>query len=49
MYTQVFTRPDIAFVISVLRRYLSKPSVAHWQMAKQVIMYLQGTKYHMLT
>ena len=49
MYAQVCTRPDIAFVISVLGRYLSKPGVAHWQAAKRVMRYLQGTKDYMLT
>ena len=44
MYTQVCIRPDIAFAISVRGRYLSKPGVVHWQAAKRVMRYLQGTK-----
>ena len=29
MYAQVFTRPDITFVIGMLGRYLSYPSQSH--------------------
>ena len=29
MYAQVFTRPDIAFVVGVLGRYLSDPGQSH--------------------
>ena len=30
MYAQVCTRPDIAFVVSVLGRYLVNPGVEPW-------------------
>lgn len=30
VYTQVYTRPDIDFAISVLSRYQSNPSFKHW-------------------
>ena len=49
MYAQVCTRPDIAFVVNVLGRYLSNPGLPHWQAAKRVMRYLQGTKDYMLT
>ena len=49
MYAQVYTRPDFAFVVSVLGRYLSDPRLSHWSAAKKVIRYLQGTKDLMLT
>ncbi|RDX87508.1 hypothetical protein CR513_31010, partial [Mucuna pruriens] len=49
MYAQVCTHPDIAFVISVLGRYLSKLGMDYWQAAKHVMRYLQGTKEHLLT
>ena len=48
-YSQVFTRLDIAFVISLLGRYLSDPGQSHWKVAKKVLRYLQGTKDLMLT
>ncbi|RVW51428.1 Retrovirus-related Pol polyprotein from transposon TNT 1-94 [Vitis vinifera] len=49
MYAQVCTRPDIAFVVGMLGRYLSNPGSQHWKTAKKVLRYLQGTKDLMLT
>ncbi|RVW73223.1 Retrovirus-related Pol polyprotein from transposon TNT 1-94 [Vitis vinifera] len=49
MYAQVCTRPDIAFVVGMLERYLSNPGSQHWKTAKKVLRYLQGTKDLMLT
>ena len=46
MYAQVCTRPDIAFIVGVLGRYLSNPKQAH--SAKKVMRYLQRTKDYML-
>ena len=48
MYSQVCTRPDIAFVVGVLGRYQSNPGLDHWRAAKKVMRYLQGTKDYML-
>lgn len=36
MYTQVCTRPDLAFTISVLGRFQSNPGEAHWNTRKRV-------------
>ena len=41
MYAQVCTRPDIAFIVGVLGRYLSNLGQAHWVVAKKVMRYLQ--------
>ncbi|WKA01867.1 hypothetical protein VitviT2T_020119 [Vitis vinifera] len=49
MYAQVCIRPDIAFVVGMLGRYLSNPGSQHWKAAKKVLRYLQGTKDLMLT
>ncbi|KAK6123908.1 hypothetical protein DH2020_042351 [Rehmannia glutinosa] len=49
MYAQVCTRPDIAFVVGMLGRYLSNPGMDHWKAAKRVMRYLQRTKDYMLT
>ena len=49
MYAQVCTRPDIAFIVGVLGRYLSNPGVDHWKAAKRVMRYLKRTKDYMLT
>ncbi|CAL8992142.1 unnamed protein product, partial [Prunus brigantina] len=44
MYAQVYTRPDIAFPISVLGRFQSNLGQAHWVPGKKVMRYLQRTK-----
>jgi len=33
-YTQVCTRPDIAFVVGFLGKYLSNPGMQHWKTAR---------------
>src|SRR4051812_13531903 len=47
MYAQVCTRPDLAFIVGMLSRYLSNPGVDHWRAAKRVFRYLQRTKDYM--
>ena len=49
MYAQVCPRPDIAFVVGMLGKYLSDPDQSHWKAAKKVLRYLQDTKDLMLT
>lgn len=49
MYGHTCTRPDISFVVGMLGRYQSNPSLDHWKAAKKVLRYLQGTKDHMLS
>ena len=49
MYAQVCTRPDIAYIVGVLGRYLSNPGMDHWKAVKWVMRYLQRTKHYMLT
>jgi hypothetical protein len=43
MYAMVCTRPDIAHVVGVLSRYMSKPGKEHWTTVKRVFRYLCGT------
>jgi hypothetical protein len=43
MYAMVFTRSDIAQVVGVLSRYMSKPGKEHWTTVKRVFRYLRGT------
>jgi hypothetical protein len=40
MYLAVATRPDLAYSVSALTRFMSKPTLAHWQAAKGVVRYL---------
>ncbi|XP_034695764.1 secreted RxLR effector protein 161-like [Vitis riparia] len=49
MYAQVYTRPDIAYVVGMLGRYQSNPGIDHWKAVKKVLRYLQETKDYMLT
>ena len=48
MYAQVCTRPNIAYVVGMLGRYQSNPSIDHWKAVKKVLRYLQGTKDYRL-
>ena len=43
LYLTVNTRPDLAFAVGVLSRFVSKPSEVHWKAAKRVLRYLAGT------
>lgn len=43
MYLMVCTRPDIAYIVGVLSRYLENPSEMHWQGVKRVLKYIKGT------
>jgi len=43
MYAMVCTRPDIAHVVGVLSRFMSKPRKDHWIVVKQIFRYLCGT------
>eukprot|EP00253_Pinus_taeda_P024921 PITA_24921 len=43
MYAMVCTRPDIAHVVGVLSRFMSKPRKEHWTTVKRVFRYLRGT------
>ncbi|KAL9263015.1 Retrovirus-related Pol polyprotein from transposon TNT 1-94-like protein [Drosera capensis] len=49
MYAKVCTRPDLAYIVGILDRYLSNPGIDHWKVAKRVMRYLQRTKDYMLT
>ena len=40
MYVQIYTRPDIAFSISLLGRYQSNPGMDHWRAAKKFLRHL---------
>ena len=44
IYLMTCTRPDICYVVSVLSQYMAKPTMAHLNLAKNVLKYLKGTK-----
>jgi hypothetical protein len=37
------TRPDLAFAVSVVNRYLHNPGRKHWNVVKRILRYLKGT------
>ena len=43
MYALVCTRPDIAFAVGVVSRFLSNPGKEHWAAVKWILRYLRGT------
>ncbi|KAK4388605.1 Retrovirus-related Pol polyprotein from transposon TNT 1-94 [Sesamum angolense] len=43
MYLMVSTRPDIAYVVSCLSRYMSNAGLPHWEALKWLLMYLNGS------
>jgi hypothetical protein len=43
MYAMVCTRLEIAHVVGVLSRYMSKPGKEHWTTVKRVFRYFRGT------
>jgi hypothetical protein len=48
MYEMVCTRLDIAHVVGVLSRYMSKSEKEHWTTLKRVFRYLRGTASYVL-
>ncbi|KZV43515.1 hypothetical protein F511_19059 [Dorcoceras hygrometricum] len=41
MYMMVSTRPDIAYSVSCLSRYMANPGVVHWNAVKWLLRYLK--------
>ncbi|XP_070668853.1 secreted RxLR effector protein 161-like [Malus domestica] len=48
MYANICNIPDLAFIVGLLGRFQSNHGEAHWVAAKNVLRYLQITKYFML-
>jgi len=40
------TCPDIAFAVSNVAYYCSKPNKSHWTAVKRIFRYLRGTTHH---
>jgi hypothetical protein len=43
MYLVIATRPDIAFAVGVLCRFMANPGPEHWKAVKHLFCYLRGT------
>ncbi|KAH9781781.1 hypothetical protein KPL71_008610 [Citrus sinensis] len=48
MYAMVCTRADIAYVVSLVSRFMSDPGKEHWDAVKWIMRYLRGTPDHVL-
>lgn len=48
VYLTISTRPDIAFAVTLLARFMSKPREVHWSAVKRVFRYLKGTSDYQL-
>jgi len=42
MYAMLYTRPDLAYPISVLSKHMANPNIEHWMVLKRIFRYLQG-------
>lgn len=43
LYLSKGTRPDISFSVSMVSRYMEKPTKLHWNAVKRIMKYLKGT------
>ncbi|WZY94152.1 hypothetical protein YC2023_066481 [Brassica napus] len=43
MYSMICTRPDLAFAVGLVCRYMSKPVKDHWLAVKWLLRYLRGS------
>ena len=43
MYAMVCTRPDLAYVVSIISRFMRNPGKAHWEAVKWIHRYLKGS------
>jgi hypothetical protein len=43
MYLAIVTRPDIAYAVGVLCRFMARPGPENWKAVKHLFRYLRGT------
>jgi len=36
-------RPDIAYAVGMVSRFMSDPHIEHWNVAKRILRYIKGT------
>uniref|UniRef100_H3H6A9 Integrase catalytic domain-containing protein n=2 Tax=Phytophthora ramorum TaxID=164328 RepID=H3H6A9_PHYRM len=46
MHLMTATRPDIAYAVGYVSRFMENPQEEHWVAVKRILRYLQGTKTH---
>jgi hypothetical protein len=45
MYAMIYTRPDLAHVVSVVSRFMHNPGKEYWNAVKWILRYLKGTSH----
>ena len=43
IYVMVCSRPDLAYVVSAVNKYMEKPSKEHWKAVHWFMRYLHGS------
>jgi len=43
MYSMIGSRPDLAYPVGMISRFMGKPIMTHWQAVKWVLRYVQGS------
>lgn len=43
MYFMIGTRPDLAYIVGMLSRFMERPQIEHWNAVKRIFRYLKGT------
>lgn len=41
IYSMVCTRPDMAYALSTVSRFMSKPGATHWKVVKWLMRYIR--------
>jgi hypothetical protein len=44
MYAMVATRPDIAYAVGIVSRFMQNPGRPHWNAVNHIFRYLVGTQ-----
>ena len=44
MYSMIGTRPDLAFAIGLVSRFMGKPGAIHWEAVKWLLRYIKGSQ-----
>lgn len=48
MYAKVCTRPNIAYLVGVVSKFVANPGKQHWKAVKWILRYLKGTSHSCL-
>ncbi|KAL4567528.1 hypothetical protein LXL04_023115 [Taraxacum kok-saghyz] len=40
------TRPNLAYFVSILSRFMESPKTSHWEAGKKILKYVKGTLNH---